>query len=142
MAKSTNKTTHTTRSVKDFINEVENETKRNESHQLIEIFKELTGFEPIMYGPSIVGFGNYHYKYESGREGDAPLAGFSPRKDAFAIYLATEFNKKEELLAQLGKYKIGAGCLYVKKLDDVKLPILKKLITNSVAHIKKQYPSK
>src|SRR5688572_25763002 len=142
MAKSTNKTTHTTRSVIDFINEVENETKRGESHQLIEIFKELTGFDPVMYGPSIVGFGNYHYKYESGREGDAPLAGFSPRKDAFAIYLATEFNKKEELLEQLGKHKTGAGCLYVKKLDDIKLPILKKLITNSVAHIKKQYPAK
>lgn len=142
MAKSTNKTTHTTRSVKDFINEVENETKRDESHQLIEIFRELTGFEPVMYGPSIVGFGNYHYKYESGREGDAPLAGFSPRKDAFAIYLATTFNKKEELLQELGKHKTGAGCLYVKKLDDIKLPILKKLITNSVAHIKKQYPAK
>jgi hypothetical protein len=142
MAKSTNKTTHTTQSVKGFIDKVENETKRDESRQLIEIFKELTGFEPVMYGPTIVGFGNYHYKYESGREGDAPLTGFSPRKDAFAIYLATEFNKKEELLAQLGKYKIGAGCLYVKKLDDIKLPILKKLITNSVAHIKKQYPSK
>lgn len=137
-----NKTTATTASVKDFINAVDNETRRDESFQLIDIFKELTGFEPYMYGPSIVGFGNYHYKYESGREGDAPLAGFSPRKDAFAIYLATTFNKKEELLQELGKHKIGAGCLYIKKLDDVKLPVLKKLITNSMAHIKKLYPAK
>lgn len=137
-----NKTTATTASVKDFINAVDNETRRDESFQLIDIFKELTGFEPYMYGPSIVGFGNYHYKYESGREGDAPLTGFSPRKDAFAIYLATTFNKKEELLQELGKHKIGAGCLYIKKLDDVKLPVLKKLITNSMAHIKKLYPEK
>ena len=137
-----NKTTTTTRNVKDFIGEIENETKRDESYQLIEIFRELTGFEPVMWGPSIVGFGSYHYKYESGHEGDAPLTGFSPRKDAFAIYLATAFNKKEELLKELGKHKTGAGCLYVKKLDDIKLPVLKKLITHSVAHIKKLYPSK
>ncbi|MBO9564141.1 MAG: DUF1801 domain-containing protein [Niastella sp.] len=142
MAKSTNKTTHTTQSVKGFIDKVENEAKRDGSRQLVELFKELTGFDPVMYGPTIIGFGNYHYKYESGREGDAPLAAFSPRKDAFVIYLATEFNKKEELLAELGKHKTGAGCLYIKKLEDIKIPILKKLIINSVAHVKKQYPSK
>lgn len=136
------KTTATNKSVKEFINAVDNEMKREESFQLIEIFKELTGLEPHMWGPSIVGFGSYHYKYESGHEGDAPVAGFSPRKDAFAIYLAKEFNKKEELLQELGKYKIGASCLYVKKLGDIKISVLKKLITNSMAHVKKLYPSK
>ncbi|NII23581.1 DUF1801 domain-containing protein [Pseudoflavitalea sp. X16] len=136
------KTTQTDRPVKDFISEVDNETKRDDSYQLIEIFKELTGFEPKMWGPSIVGFGSYHYKYASGHEGDAPLAGFSPRKDALAIYLATDFNKKEELLKELGKHKMSVACLYVKKLEDIKLPVLKKLITNSVAHIKKLYPDK
>lgn len=137
-----NKTTETNRSVTAFIDEVENAVKRDDSRQLITIFRELTGFEPKMWGPSIVGFGSYHYKYESGHEGDAPLTGFSPRKDALSIYLATDFNKKEELLQELGKHKTGAGCLYIKKLEDVKLPVLKKLITNSVAHIKKLYPEK
>jgi hypothetical protein len=135
------KTTQTDRSVKDFISEVDNETKRDDSYQLIELFKELTGFEPKMWGPSIVGFGSYHYKYASGHEGDAPLAGFSPRKDALVIYLATDFNKKKELLQELGKHKASVACLYVKKLEDIKLPVLKKLITNSMAHIKKLYPS-
>ncbi|WEK37669.1 MAG: DUF1801 domain-containing protein [Candidatus Pseudobacter hemicellulosilyticus] len=134
-----NKTTATTQSAKDFVSKIESDSKRNESLQLIDIFKELSGFDPVMWGPSIIGFGSYHYKYESGREGDAPLTGFSPRKDAFAIYLATDFNKKEELLQQLGKHKTGAGCLYIKKLEDIKLPILKKLITNSIAHVKKLY---
>lgn len=136
------KTTPTNRSVKDFINEVDNETKRADSFRLIGIFTDLTGFEPKMWGPSIVGFGSYHYKYASGHEGDAPLTGFSPRKDALAIYLATDFNEKQELLQELGKHKTGAGCLYIKKLEDVKLPVLEKLITNSVAHIRKLYPAR
>lgn len=137
-----NKTAPTGRSVTDFIDAVESETKRDDSRRLIELFKELTGFEPHMWGPTIVGFGSYHYKYASGHEGDAPIAGFSPRKEAFAIYLATDYNKKEALLKQLGKHKMGAGCLYIKKLDDVKIDVLKEMITNSIAHVKKLYPSK
>jgi len=137
-----NKTAATTLSVKDFINKVDNETKRDDSFQLIEICKEITGFEPYMYGPSIVGFGNYHYKYESGHEGDAPLAAFSPRKEALVIYLTTNFDKREELLQKLGKHKTTKGCVYIKKLDDVDVSVLKKMITLSIKHVKKLYPSK
>jgi hypothetical protein len=137
-----NKTAPTTRSVSDFIDAVENEIRRDDSRVLIKLFKELTGLEPHMWGPTIVGFGSYHYKYASGHEGDAPIAGFSPRKDAFAIYLATDYDKKEALLKQLGKHKMGVACLYIKKLDDVKIDVLKEMIKNSIAHVKKLYPSK
>ncbi|WP_315820711.1 DUF1801 domain-containing protein [Paraflavitalea speifideaquila] len=134
------KTTATGKSVKEFITAVDNETKRDESFQLIEIFKTLTGVEPYMWGPTIVGFDNYHYKYESGHEGDAPLAAFSPRKDAFVIYLAPTFEGKDELLQQLGKHKMGKGCLYVKKLMDIDIEVLKKVIVQSMKDTRKLYP--
>ena len=137
-----NKTAPTTQSVTDFIAAVESETKRDDSRRLIKLFKELTGFEPHMWGPTIVGFGSYHYKYASGHEGDAPIAGFSPRKDALAIYLDTGYDNKEALLKQLGKHKMGVSCLYVKKLEDIKIDVLKEMITNSIAHVKKMYPPK
>src|SRR6187551_3067204 len=100
-----NKTTETNISVTEFVNKVENEVKRDDSFKLIEIFKSTTGFEPKMWGPTIIGFGNYHYKYESGHEGDAPLAGFSPRKDSLVLYFAAEYKDREVLLSKLGKYK-------------------------------------
>lgn len=137
-----NKTTETTESVTGFLNKVVDETKRKDAFRIVEIMQAQTGFEPKMWGPSIVGFGTYHYKYESGHEGDAPLAGFSPRKDALVIYLATSFDQREELLKQLGKHKIGKSCLYIKKLDDVDLNVLKKMVLLSFKHAKKQYPSK
>jgi Domain of unknown function (DU1801). len=136
MAKSTNKTIETAASVSAFINKVPDETKRNDSRRLIAIMKELTGFEPKMWGPSIIGFGSCHYRYASGREGDAPLTGFSPRKSELSIYLNAEFPGKEELLQQLGKHKTGKGCLYVKKLQDIDEKVLQKLIKQSVASIK------
>jgi hypothetical protein len=141
MAKSTNKTTETTASVAGFINAVADETKRNDSFRLIDIMKELTGYEAKMWGPGIVGFGSYHYKYESGREGDAPLIGFSPRKNEISIYFATVYPGKEKLLQQFGKYRAGAGCIYVKKLEDIDIAILKKMIKASVDAIRKLYPS-
>ena len=137
-----NKTTETTESVTGFLNKVADETKRKDAFRIVEIMQAQTGFEPKMWGPSIVGFGTYHYKYESGHEGDAPLAGFSPRKDALVIYLSTSFDQREEILKQLGKHKIGKSCLYIKKLDDVDLNVLKKMILLSFKHAKKQYPSK
>jgi hypothetical protein len=121
---------------------VEKEVKRNDSFKLIEVFKSITGHEPKMWGPSIIGFGSYHYKYESGHEGDAPLAGFSPRKDSLVLYIAPEFEKREELLLQLGKHKSSKACVYVKKLDDIDIPILKKIIKNSMDYATKLYPSK
>ena len=132
----TNKTTRTTNSVTDFINSVADETKRDDSFHIIEIMKNLTGFEPYMFGPTIIGFGNYHYKYESGHEGDAPLAGFSPRKDAIVLYFAPIFNRREELLKKFGKHKAGKSCIYIKKLADVDMDILKKMIVGSIKQTK------
>jgi Domain of unknown function (DU1801) len=134
-----NKTTENTNSVTDFINTVANETKRNDCFHIIELMQKQTGFEAKMWGGAIVGFGSYHYKYESGREGDAPLIGFSPRANAITLYLAAGFDKKEELLEKFGKHKTGGGCIYIKKLDDVDMKVLKEMIKISVAYMKKKY---
>lgn len=136
MAKSTNKTVETSASVTAFIDAVPDGTKRDDARRLITIMKNLTGFEPKMWGPSIIGFGSYHYKYATGREGDAPLTGFSPRKNELSIYLNAEFSGKEDLLQQLGKHKSGKGCLYIKKLQDIDEKVLEKLIKQSVSSIK------
>jgi Domain of unknown function (DU1801) len=137
-----NKTTETSKSVTAFINTASDETKREDSFQLIELITRETGFEPKMWGPSIVGFGNYHYRYESGREGDMPLAGFSPRAAAIVLYLSGNFEKRDELLQTLGKYKTGKGCVYIKRLEDIDIAVLKKMIVNSVKHIRSLYPEK
>jgi hypothetical protein len=137
-----NKTTETDNSVTEFINNVKNEVRRKDSFKLIEKFRSITGYEPKMWGPSIIGFGSYHYKYASGHEGDAPLAGFSPRKDSLVLYIATEFEKREELLSQLGKHKSSKSCIYAKKLDDIDIAVLEKIIKNSMSYTTKLYPSK
>lgn len=137
-----NKTAETDHSVTDFINKVTSEVKRKDSFRLIKIFKSITGCEPRMWGPSIIGFGKYHYKYASGHEGDSPLAAFSPRKDSLVIYIATEFEKREELLSQLGKHKSSKSCVYAKKLDDIDVAVLETIIKNSISHVTKLYPSK
>ena len=134
-----NKTTKTDQSVDDFLKGVESETKRNDSKKLIDMMTQLTGEKPYMYGPSIIGFGNYHYKYASGHEGDAPLAGFSPRKAAMTIYIAPDFPEKEKLVAKLGKCKVSVSCIYVKKLDDIDEDVLKKMITASMKYAKQCY---
>jgi|SRR5688572_16755832 len=136
-----NKTTETDVNVTEFVNKVENEGRRNDSFKLIEIFRSITGFDPRMWGPTIIGFGNYHYKYASGHEGDAPLAGFSPRKDSLVLYFATEFEKREELLSQLGKHKSSKACVYAKKLEDLDIAVLKIMIKNSMDYTTKLYPS-
>lgn len=137
-----NKTTYSNSSVTEFVNKVENEVKRNDSFKLIEIFKSITGLEPKMWGPTIIGFGNYHYKYESGHEGDAPLAAFSPRKDSLVLYFAPEFENREVLLSQLGKHKSSKACVYVKKLSDIDLKILEIMIVNSLTYTTELYPPK
>lgn len=105
-----NKTTETTNSVIDYINAVENEKQRNDSLQLIELMRDLSGYEPKMWGPSIIGFGSYHYKYNSGHEGQAPLIGFSPRKAATSLYVFTGLEQHKHLLDGLGKFKMGKAC--------------------------------
>ncbi|MBC6111627.1 DUF1801 domain-containing protein [Pedobacter fastidiosus] len=135
-----NKTTENKLSVSDFLNKVEDDTKRKDSFELVEIISKTTGFEAKMWGTAIVGFGSYHYVYESGREGDAPLVGFSPRKDAFALYLSSQLKDREALLEKFGKHKTAKACVYIKKLSDIDVEILKKLVTNSVERIKSLYP--
>jgi len=135
-----NKTEATTKSVDGFIAALGSESKRDDANTLIKIFKSITGFDAKMWGPSIIGFGTHHYKYESGHEGDMPLACFSPRKTAIVLYISS-FEKKEELLKKLGKHKATGGCVYIKKLEDVDLDTLKKMVTASFKAVKKNYPS-
>lgn len=138
-----NKTKPEKTSVIEFINSVEDEQKRRDSLSLLEIFKSITQEKPVMWGTSIIGFGEYHYKYDSGREGDFLITGFSPRKAALTLYLmGCMENEFAHLMEKLGKYKTGVGCLYIKKLADVDLEILKQLIAESFAFMKAKFPSK
>lgn len=132
MAKSTNKTQATDVDPMEFIAEVEHDVRRADAFRLVDIMREETGEEPYMYGPSIIGFGTYHYKYESGREGDAPASGFSPRKAQLVVYLVGGYEDVyPDLLDRLGPYKIGKSCLYIKKLDDVDEDVLRQMIRDS-----------
>jgi len=136
-----NKTTETSASVHEFLNTVKEEAKRKDSLRLIELIKKQTGIEPKMWGPSIVGFGSYHYKYDSGHEGDSPLVAFSPRASAISLYLSGHFEKREELLETLGKHKTDKGCIYMKSLDNINIGTLEKMIVNHIKHIKELYPN-
>ena len=122
-------------SVVEFLHKVPDERKREDSFAVLKLMEEITGHEAKMWGPSIVGFGQYHYKYASGREGDMPLTGFSPRKQALTLYITSGFDQYEELLASLGKHSTGKSCLYVKRLADLNLPVLKELVQQSVKHM-------
>lgn len=133
-----NKTTPNNQDVEHFLNSIADEQKRKDSFTLLELMKQVTGMEPRMWGSSIVGFGSYHYTYESGREGDTILAGFSPRKQNVTLYHMGSFDQSNDLLKQLGKHTTGKGCLYIKRLDDVDLPTLKRLIEESVKHVKQK----
>ena len=135
-----NKTTETDINVADFINSfVESEQKKAESFQLVDLMRAWTGFEPKMWGPSIIGFGSYHYKYDSGHEGDAPLIGFSPRKAAFSLYVYSSTAESEKLLLQLGKFTMGKACIYVKKLADIDIQILKQICDASIAYLNEHH---
>jgi len=130
-----NKTTETDVSVKDFVESyVENEQKKVDSFRLIELMRAWSGFEPKMWGPTIIGFGSYHYKYASGHEGDAPVIGFSPRKAEFSLYVFLPTDQNKALLNDLGKFTMGKSCIYVKRLSDINLDTLEKLCTRSVEH--------
>lgn len=135
-----NKTQPTKSSVVDFINGVDSEQKKKDAFALLSLFEELTQEEAVMWGPSLIGFGTYHYKYASGREGDFFVAGYSPRKTALTIYIMSGFSKHDSLMEKLGKYKTGKSCLYVKKLDDIDLDVLKELIVESIKYVKEKYP--
>jgi hypothetical protein len=119
---------------------VVDERKKQDSYIILKLMEELSGQPPKMWGESIIGFGTYHYKYESGREGDFLRIGFAPRKQNIALYLIAGANRDTDLLQKLGKYKTGVSCLYINKLADVNLDVLRTLITNSLAHMRAQYP--
>lgn len=135
-----NKTAETKVDVFDFINTfVDQEQKKQDSYRLIDLMQEWSGFEPKMWGPTIIGFGSYHYKYPSGHEGDAPLLGFSPRKAEFSLYVTNPDHDNRELLRELGKFKMGKACIYFRKLDDLDLGVLEKLSKATIKQTRKQY---
>ena len=129
-----NKTTETEVSVTDFINSyVENDLKKSDSFQLVELMSEWSGFKPKMWGPTIIGFGSYKYKYPSGHQGSAPLIGFSPRKAEFSLYVYSPTEENERLLDSLGKFKMGKACIYIKKLSDIDISVLKQICEKTIA---------
>ncbi|SFB61709.1 protein of unknown function (DU1801) [Cohnella sp. OV330] len=132
------KTKVTDVSVIEFIESVDHPKKREDAYRLLDIYTETTGQEAKMWGTSIIGFGSYHYKYASGHEGDAPLAGYSPRKAKISLYLSMNENKRELLLNQLGKHTAGKGCVYINKIADIDLGVLKSCIRESVSFLQSQ----
>lgn len=134
-----NKTQPTNNSVKLFIDQVEPEQKKKDCYEIIDLMTKITKKEPKLWGTSIVGFGDYHYRYKSGREGDWFLTGFSPRKNAMTLYLMCDLSHKELHFEGLGKYKLGKGCLYFKKNEDIDFNILERLLIDSIEIIKKTY---
>ena len=131
-----NKTQKTGASVDEFLASVPNEKRRADGLVLLDMMKDVTGLEPEMWGPSIIGFGEYHYRYESGREGDMPLVGFSPRSKSLSLYVMPDFGEFDDLLSKLGKHRTGVSCLYVNKLDDVDTGVLRELIARSYRYMR------
>lgn len=135
-----NKTVWTGANVTDFINSyADSEQKKADSFRLVELMSKWSGFEPEMWGPTIVGFGSYHYKYASGHEGDAPMLGFSPRKAEFSLYVFSPVQENEHLLADLGKFRMAKACIYVKKLSDINLKALEKMCKASIAYLEEHH---
>ena len=136
-----NKTKPTKASVAAFIDSITDQTRRADAKVLVKLMQGASGEKPKVWGPSIIGFGSYHYTYDSGREGDMPLIGFSPRKAATVLYITTAFTGSEQLLAKLGKHTGSKACLYIKKLADVDQKVLEGLLAKSVATMRAKYPS-
>jgi hypothetical protein len=134
------KTKENDSSVIEFIETVESPKKREDAYQLLDIFTETTGYDAKMWGPSIIGFGSYHYKYKTGHEGDAPLVGFSPRKAKISLYFATGDPDREKLLEKFGKHTSGKACVYINKIADIDVDVLKELIQQSVKFLQDTYP--
>ena len=134
-----NKTRATIASVTEFINSIEDRQKRADARKVAAIMRRVTGKRAKMWGSSIVGYGTYHYKYESGREGDFMITGFSPRKQALTVYILAGFRRFDTLMGKLGKYKTGKSCLYIKRLSDVDEKVLEQLIDRSVKYMRKNY---
>lgn len=136
-----NKTIATEMDVTEFINGVTDERKKMDSFALIQLMQQVSGQPPKMWGPTIIGFGNYHYKYDSGHEGDAPLIGFSPRKSAISLYVFSGLETHQHLLNDLGKFTMGKACIYVKKLSDIREEKLIGLMQTTIAFLTTKYPA-
>lgn len=128
-------------SVMEFIENVDHPRKREDAYQLLDIFQETTGYPAKMWGASIIGFGSYHYKYASGHEGDAPLVGFSPRKAKISLYLSPRETERESLLNKFGKHTSGKACIYINKIADIDVEILKEMIKQTVEVVQETYPN-
>ena len=133
------KTQFTAVDVEEFINNLDNEQKKKDSFELIELMEKATGEKAKMFGPTIIGFGQYHYKYASGHEGYAPLLGFSPRKAAISLYVTTGCDDQKQYLEGLGKYKMAKACIYIKKLDDINIEVLNKIMKESIEFVSSKY---
>lgn len=134
-----NKTEFTSEDVSAFIEKVESEQKRQDSYELIKLMEHVSQEKATMFGPSIIGFGKYHYKYASGHEGEAPLLGFSPRKAAISLYVNFGDEQQEDLISKLGKYTMGKACIYVKKLSDINIDVLTSLMEQTVKLISEKH---
>ena len=136
---SANKTVPTSQSVEEFLERIEHPQKKEDAYTILNLMKSITGEKPVMWGPSIIGFGSYHYKYESGREGDMLITGFSPRAQNFSLYIGAGSPKIKPLLKNLGKYTTGKSCLYIKRLSEVDLKVLEDIIETSHTYYKNKY---
>ncbi len=137
---SKNKTVPNDTPVSDFLAQVSPESKRQDAEDILAMMSELSGEPATLWGGSIIGFGQYHYRYDSGREGDFMRVGFSPRKANFSLYIMGGFENHQHLLDQLGKHKLGKSCLYINKLADIDQQVLRQLISDSLAHMQQRYP--
>jgi hypothetical protein len=137
-----NKTQPTAVPVSEFLDRVADPGRREDARALCALIEQATGEPPAMWGPSIVGFGRYHYRYDSGREGDAPAAGFAPRGRELVVYLVAHSERSEALLARLGRHKAGKGCVYIRRLADVDEAVLRELVADSHAAVKARYPDR
>ncbi len=135
------KTKPTEANVEEYLDTIEDPRRRADCAAISALMKKVTKCEPRMWGPSIVGFGSYHYRYETGHEGDACLAGFSPRKPEIVVYIADAFESREKLLQELGKHRASKVCVYIKRLSDIDVAVLEKLVKASVAEARRRYPS-
>ena len=133
------KTRPTEQSVAEFLKAIEDETRRKDCFTVAKLMEEVTRSKPKMWGPNIVGFGSYRYKYASGREADWPIAAFSPRKHNLTLYITPGLDCYDELMKKLGKHSVSNSCLHIKRLDDIHLPTLKKIVSESAKHVKKKY---
>lgn len=134
-----NKTTETQNSVTDYLMAISDQKRRHDCSVIVDLISQQTGLEPKMWGTSIIGFGIYHYKYDSGHEGTAPIVGFASRTNAITLYLGSSFDEREELLSKFGKYKTGKGCVYIQKIEDIDVQILSKMVKNAFENTKQRH---